>query len=74
MEFNDAGSEEEAFFCRLDQRSKKRHFAFQMFTQSPITIALRMRALLQHVRKVNVLRDTTHLSNTAPQIPVTKSV
>jgi|688.fasta_scaffold49968_7 hypothetical protein len=26
MVFSDAGSEEEAFFCRLDQRSKKTPF------------------------------------------------
>jgi hypothetical protein len=56
MVFSDAGSEEEAFFCRLDQRSKKRHFAFQMFTQSAITIVLRIRAHLQYPRTVSVLK------------------
>jgi hypothetical protein len=56
MVFSDAGSEEEAFFCRLDQRSKKRHFAFQMFTQSAITIVLRIRAHLQCPRTVSVLK------------------
>jgi hypothetical protein len=37
MVFNDAGSEEEAFFCRLDQRSKKRRFTFQTFAETPAT-------------------------------------
>jgi hypothetical protein len=37
MVFDDAGSEEEAFFCRLDQRSKKRRFAFQTFAETPAT-------------------------------------